>query len=269
MADPVTTSATAGATTGTGAGPSAQTTTTTTGHPRDDEEDDQEEEQEFGDGGGIMRPSPAFDENDSMSISDIEKLFAHAGKLKTADEWPMWKFRVRNGMNVILSHYQLDSGSDVPADITHATFNSIIGHIDDTVLAHYLNESKPDALMAKLQERFDPQTTVTDSNDLYKLFHLRRPIYELDKLLDKAHDLYGRIVTKGLDILQYIYYSAINGIISPAYHHVRATYKSTIRQRTMEGVLPVFDPNVLMVELHCKFANYRATHAPGFKKSGQ
>ncbi|VDC03696.1 unnamed protein product [Peniophora sp. CBMAI 1063] len=168
---------------------------------------------------------------------------------------------------VVISQYCKDY-IDMPKQTILATFNTIIRHLDDFILTHYLNESNPDVLMAKLNKHFDPTMSVTESNNLFKLFHLRKPIWELDKLLDKAHDLYGCIVAKGVNVSQYIYYSAIVGIIPPVYTHVRATYKATVWQHTAAGTAPIFDPNVLIMDLHCEFANYRATHNnKGFNKA--
>ncbi|KAK1233241.1 hypothetical protein PQX77_003607, partial [Marasmius sp. AFHP31] len=145
----------------------------------------------------------------SMSLSDVNKAFADVGKLTGPDTWPMWKFRVNNAMNTILAYHNLRGGMTVPTEVTRAVFNVVSGHIVDSVMVNYLNEHKPHKLMELLTERFDPKTTVSDANEVYQLFQLRRPIYEMDKLLDDAQNLAGKIIAGGTELPDHIFYSAI------------------------------------------------------------
>ena len=103
--------------------------------------------------------------------------------------------------------------------------------------------------MDQLKLRFDPSTTVTDANELYQLFHLRRHIWELDKLLDDASALWRRILERKLDVSRTVYYFALMGIIPPQYERMHTTYETTVCAATAEGKTPVYDPGALIVEL--------------------
>jgi hypothetical protein len=82
--------------------------------------------------------------------------------------------------------------------------------------------------MDKLKELFDPKTTVSDANEIFQLFHLHCPVYEMDKLLDDATNLVSKLLAKGVNIPDHIFYSAIVGIIPPAYAHTRAAYEAGV-----------------------------------------
>ncbi|KAI0699983.1 hypothetical protein BC835DRAFT_1412341 [Cytidiella melzeri] len=154
-------------------------------------------------------------------VNVIEILLPHVAHLM-----PMWKFRVETALNTILNFYALRGGSTVPREVTGAVFNVMTGQIGDSVVAKYLNELQLHILMEKLREHFDPKTTVSDANKIFQLFHLRRPVYEMEKLLDDALNLVGKLAVKGIDIPLYIFYSAIVGIIPPPYNTTRANYKA-------------------------------------------
>lgn len=101
-----------------------------------------------------------------MSLSDVSKVFADVGKLTGPDLRPMWQFRCDSAMSTIISFYQLCGGLTVPSEVTRVVFNVVAGHIADSVMANYLNESQPHELMDKLCERFDSKTTVSDANEI-------------------------------------------------------------------------------------------------------
>ena len=87
------------------------------------------------------------------------------------------------------------------------------GSIANSVMANYLNESKPHILIDKLRECFDPKATINDANDIFQLFHLCRHVWEMDKLLDDAQNIVSRLTTKDIDLADNVFYSAIVGII--------------------------------------------------------
>lgn len=210
-------------------------------------------------------PAPTTTTTFRMTISDVNKNFDNISRLTGPKDWTMWKYRVTKGLEVVKDFFQANTGAPPPNEVQSACLNAITGKMDDTILVHYLNVTDAFELMTKLNERFNPKTTVTDANELYQLFHLRRPIYELDKLLDDASDLYARITAKNMNVSDDVFYSAIMGIILPAYHHVRTTYESTVRATTPAGQTPVFKPDALVIELQKEFQNYRATHSrPNF-----
>ncbi|KAI0086833.1 hypothetical protein BDY19DRAFT_894298 [Irpex rosettiformis] len=188
----------------------------------------------------------------SMSLSDISEAFANVGKLTGPDNWPMWKFHVETALSTILNFYLLRGGTTVPSEVTSAVFNIMIGHISDSVMVNYLNE--------KLHERFNPETTMSDMNEIFQLFHLHRPIFEMDKLLDDAQNLYSKLIAKGIDVPSHIFYSAIVGIIPPAYAHTRASYEAGVRATTSVGEKYNYKPTALINELRCEFNNWRLTH---------
>ncbi|KAK1220205.1 hypothetical protein PQX77_017025, partial [Marasmius sp. AFHP31] len=203
----------------------------------------------------------------SMSLSDVNKAFADVGKLTGPDTWPMWKFRVNNAMNTILAYHNLRGGMTVPTEVTRAVFNVVSGHIVDSVMVNYLNEHKPHKLMELLTECFDPKTTVSDANEVYQLFQLRRPIYEIDKLLDDAQNLAGKIIAGGTELPDHIFYSAIVGMIPPAYNSTRSNYEAAVRATTKSGEKVVYKPLALIAELRREFNNWRITHPKVHKKS--
>ena len=156
-------------------------------------------------------------------------------------------------MRTIQTFYGTRGGQTVPAEVADAVFNVISGHIADAVMANYLNESRPDRLMDKLRERFDPKTSVSDANEIFQLFHLRRPIFEMDKLLDDTTNIVNRLLAKGIDVPDHIFYSAIIGIIPLAYGHTRASYKTGVHAITNTGQKPVYKSHALIAELRREF----------------
>lgn len=57
----------------------------------------------------------------------------------------------------------------------------------------------------------------------------------MDKLLDNAQNIVSKLLAKGIDIPNHIFYSAIVGIIPPAYAHTRIAYESSVRSTTPMG----------------------------------
>ena len=203
---------------------------------------------------------PGTHKDFELSLSDVNKAFADVGKLTGPETWPMWKFRVETALQTIVDFYASRANRTVPNEVTRAVFNVMTGHIGDTVMANYMNENMPHVLMEKLRERFDPKTTVADANEIFQLFHLRRPVHEMDKLLDDAQNLYSRIVAKGVVVPSHIFYSAIVGIIPPHYAHIRASYEATVRATTPAGIPFSYRPMPLITELRREFSNWRLTH---------
>ena len=150
---------------------------------------------------------PGTHKDFELSLSDVNKAFADVGKLTGPETWPMWKFRVETALQTIVDFYASRAHRTVPNEVTRAVFNVMTCHIGDTVMANYMNENMPHVRMEKLRERFDPKTTVADANEIFQLFHLRRPVHEMDKLLDDAQNLYSRIVAKGVVVPSHIFYS--------------------------------------------------------------
>ena len=195
-----------------------------------------------------------------MSLADISKAFDGVGKLTGADTWPMWKFRVETALDTILQFYSMRGGTTAPRKVTRGVFNVMTAHIADSVMANYLNESKPHVLMDKLKERFDPKTTMNDANDIFQLFHLRRHVWKMDKLLDDAQNIVSRLAAKGTPLADNVFYSAIVGIIPPAYAHTRAAYEAGVRASTSLSGPVEYKPHALIAELRREFNNYRLTY---------
>jgi hypothetical protein len=123
------------------------------------------------------------------------------------------------------------------------------GHILDAVMANYFNESLPHELMDKLKERFDPKTTVSDANKIFQLFHLCRLIYKMDKLLNDATNLVSKLLAKGVNIPNHIFYPAIIGIIPPVYAHTRAAYKAGVQADKARNAKIEYKPLTLITKL--------------------
>jgi hypothetical protein len=191
-----------------------------------------------------------------MSLSDVHKAFSNVGKLTSGDTWPMWKFRVETALNTIIDFHTQRGGRTIPQEISRAVFNVMAGHIADSVMANYLNKSRPEELMCKLKERFDPKTTISDANEIFQLFHLRRPIYEMDKLLDDAVNIVSKLAAKGIELPDVVIYSAIIGIIPPAYNSTRMAYEQVVRANTAAGATFEPKPNTLIAELRREFNNW-------------
>ncbi|KAF5337515.1 hypothetical protein D9758_016986 [Tetrapyrgos nigripes] len=117
-----------------------------------------------------------------MPLSDINKAFDSLTVLTGSENWKMWQ---KN---------------------------------DDKIMIHYIEESDAIELIKKLKQRFDPSSTVQESNKLWKLFNLRKPVWEFDKLLDEAQDLWASIKKRDIDVSDQVFYSALVGIIPPHYH---------------------------------------------------
>jgi hypothetical protein len=195
-----------------------------------------------------------------MSLSDVHKAFSDVGKLTGGDTWPMWKFCVETALDTIIDFHTQRGGRTIPQEISHAVFNVMAGHIADSVMANYLNESRPEELMRKLKERFNPKTTISDANEIFQLFHLCRPIYEMDKLLDDAVNIVSKLAAKGIELPDVVIYSAIIGIIPPAYNSTRMAYEQVVRANTTPGATFEPKPDALIAELRREFNNWRLTH---------
>jgi hypothetical protein len=195
-----------------------------------------------------------------MSVSDIDKTFANISRLTSQKDWPMWAHHVTQAAKVIRNLYFANTGSESPQSINTTLLNALTGRIDNNILVHYLNVNEPEERLTKLKDRFNPKTSVTDANEVYQLFQLRCPIYDLDKLIDGATDLFAHICMKELDISQYVFSAAVMGIIPPAYQHVCQTYESAVRHNTAPGDKPDYHPKTLIQELCREFQNYCATH---------
>ena len=128
-------------------------------------------------------------------------------------------------------------------------FHQIVLHVDDDIMSHYMTLTSVKALIMGLSKRFDPQTTTTEVNDVHLLFQLRRPIWELDKLLDDAEQYHSRIIAKGISFPDQVFYYAIVGIIPPAYYHMRTAYETSKKARAAEGTKVDFVSSELILEL--------------------
>ena len=196
-----------------------------------------------------------------MSLTDINKAFDSVTTLTGKDNWKIWLYRVQAAINVIRYQHYKSSGLPPGNTVKHACLNVITGKIDDKIMIHYLDERDGIELINKLKARFDPQTTVHDSNELWRLFNLRRPVWEFDKLLDEATDLFASIKAKDIDASQQVFYSALVGIIPPQYHHVRTAYEASVKAATKSGEAAIFVPETLVDELRNEFNSYRAIHS--------
>jgi hypothetical protein len=203
-----------------------------------------------------------------MLLSDIHKAFSDVGKLTGGDTWLMWKFHVETALDTIIDFHTQRRGRTISQEISRAVFNVMAGHIADSVMANYLNESRPEELMRKLKERLDPKTTISDANEIFQLFHLHRPIYEMDKLLDDAVNIVSKLAAKGIELPDVVIYSAIIGIIPPAYNSTCMAYKQVVRANTAAGATFEPKPDALIAELRHKFNNWRLTHRKTNKSKG-
>jgi hypothetical protein len=207
-----------------------------------------------------------------MDPGVITKAFNSVSVLTGKDNWKMWKFRVDSAAGVIRNQHYKASGLPPGNTVRAAILHEIIGKMDDKILVHYLNENDALELLQKLALRFDPITTVHESNNLWKLFNLRRPVWEFDKLLDEATDLWAIIKTRDDTTPDNIFYKALVGILPPPYHHVRTSYEGTVKGRCAEGQTPVYEAEALIGELRNEFSSYRAIHSrqnPASSSSGK
>jgi hypothetical protein len=195
-----------------------------------------------------------------MSLSNVHKAFSNVGKLTSVDTWPMWKFRVETALKTIIDFHSLCGRRTIPQEISRAVFNMMAGYITDFVMANYLNKSRPKELMHKLKECFDPKMTISDANKIFQLFHLCCPIYKMDKLLDNATNIVSKLAAKEIELPDCIVYSAIIGIIPPAYNLTYMAYKQVICASTAAGATFAPKPDALIAKLHCEFNNWQLTH---------
>ncbi|KAF5332957.1 hypothetical protein D9758_016428 [Tetrapyrgos nigripes] len=178
-------------------------------------------------------------------------------------------FRVNSALRVIRHQHFKSSGLHPGNTVKLACFNAITGKIDDKIMIHYIEESDAIELIKKLKQRFDPSSTVQESNELWKLFNLCKPVWEFDKLLDEAQDLWASIKKRDIDVLDQVFYSALVGIIPPHYHFVRSSYKATVdaaaatwdATTAAEGEKPVYIAVDLIARLKKEFTNYRLSNA--------
>ncbi|KAF5374382.1 hypothetical protein D9758_004567 [Tetrapyrgos nigripes] len=217
-----------------------------------------------------------------MPLSDINKAFDSLTVLTGSENWKMWYFRVNNAIRVIRHQHFKSSGLHPGNTVKLACFNAITGKIDDKIMIHYTEESDAIELIEKLKQRFDPSSTVQESNELWKLFNLRKPVWEFDKLLDEAQDLWASIKKRDIDVSDQVFYSALVGIIPPHYHFVRSSYEATVdaaaatwdATTAAEGEKPVYRAVDLIARLKKEFTNYRLSNARTYpskksdKKSG-
>ena len=82
----------------------------------------------------------------------------------------------------------------------------------------------------------------------------------MDKLLDNAQNLVGKLQAKGTDTPNYIFYSAIIDITPPHYLGTCTTYEAGVCAQTLSGVKIVYKPLALINELRREFNNYRLSH---------
>ncbi|KAF5334576.1 hypothetical protein D9758_018363 [Tetrapyrgos nigripes] len=197
-----------------------------------------------------------------MPLSDINKAFDSLTVLTGRENWKMWYFRINSALRPV--------------------FNAITGKIDDKIMIHYIEESDAIELIKKLKQRFDPSSTVQESNKLWKLFNLHKPVWKFDKLLDEAQDLWASIKKREIDVSDQVFYSALVGIIPPHYHFVRSSYEATVdaaaatwdATTAAEGEKPVYRAVDLIAWLKKEFTNYRLSNARTYpskksdKKSG-
>ncbi|KAF5341332.1 hypothetical protein D9758_016166 [Tetrapyrgos nigripes] len=104
---------------------------------------------------------------------------------------------------------------------------------------------------------------------LWKLFNLRKPVWEFDKLLNEAQDLWASIKKRDIDVSDQVFYSALVGIIPPHYHFVCSSYEATVdaaaatwdATTAAEGEKPVYRAVDLIAQLKKEFTNYRLSNA--------
>ncbi|KAF5334108.1 hypothetical protein D9758_016083 [Tetrapyrgos nigripes] len=204
-----------------------------------------------------------------MPLSDINKAFDSLTVLTGSENWKMWYFHVNSALQVIRHQHFKSSRLHPGNTVKLACFNAITGKIDDKIMIHYIEESDAIELIKKLKQRFDPSSTVQESNELWKLFNLRKPVWEFDKLLDKAQDLWASIKKRDIDVSDQVFYSALVGIIPPHYHFVRSSYEATVdaaaatwdATTAAEGEKPVYTAVDLIARLKKEFTNYRLSNA--------
>ncbi|KAF5368440.1 hypothetical protein D9758_002403 [Tetrapyrgos nigripes] len=184
-----------------------------------------------------------------MPLSDINKAFDSLTVLTGSENWKMWYFRVNSALRVIRHQHFKSSGLHPGNTVKLACFNAITGKIDDKIMIHYIEESDVIELIKKLKQCFDPSSTVQESNELWKLFNLCKPVWEFDKLLDEAQDL--------------SYEATVDA--------AAATWDATT---AAEGEKPVYTAVDLIARLKKEFTNYHLSNARTYpskksdKKSG-
>ena len=219
-----------------------------------------------GTGGGNGGPHNASLNNPDegaaiVSVADITKLFAPIDKLSKQSDWAMWSFRTKTALALVSPDWAKPKETNpLPDNVQHVLFHTVTSRIDNDVMVHYLNVANVGELIDGLSNRFDPQTSTTEANEVHALFHLQKPVHQMDKLLDEAERLHARIIAKNISFSPEVYYHAIVGIVPPQYYHVRSAYEARVTAQAKEGEVVKFDPNVLILELRNEFTNWRATH---------
>ncbi|KAF5337521.1 hypothetical protein D9758_016995 [Tetrapyrgos nigripes] len=175
-----------------------------------------------------------------MPLSNINKAFDSLSVLTGSENWKMC------------------SGLHPGNTVKLACFNTITGKIDDKIMIHYIEESDAIEFIEKLKQRFNPSSTVQESNELWKLFNLCKPVWEFDKLLDEAQDLWASIKKRDIDVSDQVFYSACNCGCGCT------TWDATTAP---EGEKPVYTAVDLIVRLKKEFTNYRLSNARTYPSS--
>ena len=219
--------------------------------------------------GNVGGPNPPGGPQVGLStVTDVVKMFDGIDKLSNAREWPMWSYRIKSALTLIWPTWS-STRENPPSDVMrNLLLHQVTQRVANEVMVHYITTTTVQDLMDGLGKRFDPQTTTTEANDIHALFQLRRPVWEFDKLLDDVERFHDRIITKGQNFPDDVYYSALIGMIPPQYRHVQSAYENRQRQAAKSAstatqtVAPSFIPSDLILELRNEFTNYRATHPP-------
>ena len=168
----------------------------------------------------------------------------------------MWTFRVKQQLGIVWPNWDVegaDTAQDAPIlPVQNWLLAQVMGCISNEILLNYKNETSLASLMRGLAERFDPQTTMTESNDIGKLFSLRRPVKEFNSLLDDLEQTHSRILARHDDFPDYIYYAAIVGSLPPYYKQAQLSYEASHPDPESRKT-----PELISL-LRYKFADYKA-----------
>ncbi|KAF5342989.1 hypothetical protein D9758_013668 [Tetrapyrgos nigripes] len=198
-----------------------------------------------------------------MPLSDINKAFDSLTVLTGSENWKMWYFRVNNAIRVIRHQHFKSSGLHPGNTVKLACFNAITGKIDDKIMIHYIEESDAIELIEKLKQRFDPSSTVQESNELWKLFNLRKPVWEFDKLLDEAQDLWASIKKRDIDVSDqwglFLHTITLFAVLTKQLWMQLQLHGMPLLQ--LKGRNPVYRAVDLIARLKKEFTNYRLSNA--------
>ena len=149
------------------------------------------------------------------NVMEVSKSFEGIDKLFPTGDWPMWSSRVYGALEVLYPHWGEESGT--PPHHSRPILNGIHAKMDNSGYVHVREIKSVKELLGKLKERFQPSTSTTQSNDVFKLFKLGdRPPFLIQQTLDEFEQILAKI-KETTEFPDAIAYKALTGTLPPYY----------------------------------------------------